>query len=69
MVKKWRFAREIKELRTLRVSAQGTGLYLFLPKRFCETYGVNGGDQIKVQLRDLFTRDWKGEGEDQTKGG
>lgn len=61
--KKWKSAGEIKETRTLRVSAQGSGLYLFLPKRFCDTYGIIGGDQIKVVLKELFKRDWKGEGE------
>lgn len=59
--KKWKKDREIKELITLRVAAQGSGLYLFLPKALCEQYDINGGDRVKVQLRVLFKRDYEGE--------
>ena len=63
MQKKWKHVREVKETRTLKVSGIGNGLYLFLPKRFCETYSINGGDQLKVKIMDLFKRDHEGEGE------
>jgi hypothetical protein len=62
LIKKWKEAREINETRTLAVSGSGGGLYLFLPKTFCETYEINGGDQIKVSLRALFKRDYVTEG-------
>jgi len=61
MTKKWKFTREIKELLTLSVSGSGGGLYLYLPKKLCEQYDVTAGDRVKVQLRELFKRDWDGE--------
>jgi len=42
------------EVVTLRVSAHGEGLALFLPKRKCETYGIIASDQIKVKMLDHF---------------
>lgn len=62
MRKKWKHIREIKELLTLNVSGHGTGLYLYLPKDLVEQYDITAGDRVKVQLRDLFKRDWHGEG-------
>lgn len=66
MSKKWKRVGEIKENRTLRVSGSGAGLYLFLPKKLCETYDIISGDQIKVKLGVHFKRDYdreeKGEG-------
>jgi len=61
MVKKWKPAGEIKVETILHVSATGEGLALFLPKRLCETYDIIGGDQVKVELKTLFKRDWTGE--------
>lgn len=62
MRKKWKHSREIKELITLSVSGSGTGLYLYLPKKLCEQYDINAGDRVKVQLRELFKRDYANEG-------
>jgi len=45
---------EIKETHSLRVSQQGEGLYLYLPKGLREVHGIRAGDRIKVTLRDLF---------------
>jgi len=45
---------EIKETRTLNVSARGDGLCLYLPKEFCELYGIVAGDKIKTRLADHF---------------
>lgn len=56
--KKWKLTREIKELITLSVSGSGGGQYLYLPKKLCEQYDINAGDRVKVQLRELFKRDW-----------
>lgn len=65
--KKWKHKREIKETITLSVSGSGGGLYLYLPTKVCEVYDINGGDRVKVQLRELFKRDYeaeeKGEGD------
>ena len=58
MRKKWKQTREIKELLTLSVSGSGGGLYLYLPKKLCEQYDIIAGDRVKVQLRDLFKRDY-----------
>lgn len=70
-LKKWKAVREIKERRTLNVSSHGRGLYLYLPKDFCEVYDVIGGDRVKVQLLELFKRDHSEEekGEEQHKRG
>jgi len=59
--KKWKHVREIKELITLSVSGSGGGLYLYLPKKLIEQYDINAGDRVKVQLRDLFKRDYQNE--------
>lgn len=61
MRKKWKQVSEIKELITLSVSGSGGGLYLYLPKKLCELYDINGGDRVKVQLRGLFKRDYGAE--------
>jgi len=61
MRKKWKQAREIKELITLSVSGSGGGLYLYLPKKLCEQYDIIAGNRVKVQLRELFKRDYDGE--------
>jgi len=45
---------EIRETHSLRVSQQGEGLYLYLPKGLCEVHGIWAGDRIKATLRDLF---------------
>jgi len=45
---------EIKETHSLRVSQQGEGLYLYLPKGLTEVHGIWAGDRIKVTLRDLY---------------
>jgi len=45
---------EIKETHSLRVSQQGGGLYLYLPKGLTEVHGIRAGDRIKATLRDLF---------------
>lgn len=63
MRKKWKHVREIKELITLSVSGSGGGLYLYLPKKLIEQYDINAGDRVKVQLRDLFKRDYANEAE------
>ena len=34
----------------LNVSARGTGLYLFIPKKIVEVYGIMNGDRIEVKL-------------------
>lgn len=64
MSKKWKKPREIKELLSLNVAAMGGGLYLYLPKDLCRQYNIEAGDRVKVQLRQLFKRDWKAEGEE-----
>lgn len=61
MRRKWKRAREIKELTTLSVSGHGRGLYLYLPKKLCELYDIDGGDRVKVQLRVLFKPDYEAE--------
>jgi len=45
---------EIRETHSLRVSQQGEGLYLYLPKGLREVHGIRAGDRIKATLRDLF---------------
>jgi len=45
---------EIKETHSLRVSQQGEGLYLYLPKGLTEVHGIWAGDRIKVTLRDHY---------------
>jgi len=45
---------EIRETHSLRVSQQGEGLYLYLPKGLCEVHGIWAGDRIKATLKDLF---------------
>jgi len=45
---------EIRETHSLRVSQQGEGLYLYLPKGLTEVHGIWAGDRIKVTLSDLF---------------
>jgi len=45
---------EIRETHSLRVSQQGEGLYLYLPKGLTEVHGIRAGDRIKATLRDLF---------------
>jgi len=49
----WQKKRDIGELRTLRVSAAGRGLYLYLPKDLCEQYGLVAGNRVKVKLIDV----------------
>jgi len=47
---------EFKEIGTigltqlLRVSVQGAGLYLYLPKDIVDVYGIWAGDRIEVKL-------------------
>lgn len=67
MRKKWKAGREIKETLTLNVSGQGTGLYLYLPKDLREQYNINAGDRVKVQLKQLYKRDWAAEGNEAEK--
>lgn len=71
MRKKWKKPLEIKELLSLNVSKTGGGLYLYLPRDTCAQYHIDAGDRIKLQLRQLFKRDWavEGEGEEQPRGG
>jgi len=38
----------------MRVSRQGGGLYLYIPKDFAEVHLIEGGDQIQVQLGDHY---------------
>lgn len=45
---------EIKETRSLRVSARGDGLCLYLPKGLCEVYDIISGDKIKAHLTDHY---------------
>jgi len=45
---------EINETRSLRVSQQGGGLYLHLPRGLIDVYGIRPGDWIKARLTDLF---------------
>jgi len=45
---------EIRETHSLRVSQQGEGLYLYLPKGLTEVHGIRAGDRIKATLKDLF---------------
>jgi len=40
----------VGESRTLRVSASGRGLYLYLPKELVEMHGILAGDRIEVKL-------------------
>ena len=54
MVKAFEKIGEIKETRTLRVSARGDGLCLYLPKEFCELYNIIAGDKLKARLGDHF---------------
>lgn len=69
MRKKWKAGREIKETLTLNVASSGTGLYLFLPKDLREQYEINAGDRVKVQLKQVFKRDWAAEGNEAEKRG
>lgn len=62
-MEKYKPVGEIKEIRTLRVSASGRGLYLYLPKSLCEQYDIIAGDRIKVQLKEHYKRDWGAEAE------
>jgi len=45
---------EIRETHSLRVSQQGEGLYLYLPKGLTEVHGIWAGDRIKATLRDHY---------------
>jgi len=45
---------EIRETHSLRVSQQGEGLYLYLPRGLCEVHGIWAGDRIKATLRDHY---------------
>jgi hypothetical protein len=45
---------EIRETHTLKVSARGDGLCLYLPKALCEVHGIVAGHRLKVQIRDHF---------------
>lgn len=58
MIKQWKESGEINETRTLAVSGSGGGLYLYLPKDFCELYHITAGDKIKAVLRAHFKRDY-----------
>jgi hypothetical protein len=68
LAKKYKPMVEIMETRTLNVAGAGGGLYLYLPKEFCELYGIIGGDVIKVQLRGLFKRDYAAEQDEEKEG-
>jgi len=41
---------EISLLTLLRVSAQGAGLYLYIPKDLVDVYGIMAGDRIEAKL-------------------
>lgn len=45
---------EIKETHTLKVSARGDGLCLYLPKSLCEVHGIIAGHRLKVHIRDHY---------------
>ncbi len=45
---------EVRETRTLKVSARGRGLCLYLPKDLTEVHGVVSGDRLKVQFREHY---------------
>jgi len=51
-----RMPEEFEEIRNiglttlLRVSVQGDGLYLYIPKNIIEVYGIMAGDRIEVKL-------------------
>lgn len=72
MTKLWKMVGEIQETRTLAVSGSGGGLYLYMPKRLCETYNIIAGDQVKVTMRTHLKRDYaaeeKGEGKKGRRG-
>jgi hypothetical protein len=53
-VKEWEQIGEIKETHTLKVSARGDGLCLYLPKNLCEVHGIIAGDRLKVHIRDHY---------------
>lgn len=44
----------VKETHSLRVSARGDGLYLYLPRGLCEVHGIMAGDRVKVQLLEHY---------------
>lgn len=49
-------------LRTLlTVSRHGTGIYIHLPKKICDTYDVSAGDRIEVELLDHFKEEFRKE--------
>lgn len=54
MPKVWEKTKEINEQRTLAVSASGRGLYLYLPKDFCQLHGIAAGDRILVKFLTHF---------------
>jgi len=58
VVKTWKRVEPINEIRTFAVTGSGGGLVLTLTKKFCETYGIISGDQIKCKMTEHLKRDW-----------
>jgi len=54
MAEKFRLVGKIDETHSLRVSARGEGLCLYLPKSLVELYGLLSGDKVKAQLKEHF---------------
>jgi hypothetical protein len=45
----------------LRVSRHGAGNYLYLPKKICETYDIDAGDCIEVELLEHYKEEFREE--------
>ena len=45
----------------MTVSARGTGLYLYVPKRIEEIFGITAGDRIEVKLERHYRPKKEGE--------
>jgi antitoxin component of MazEF toxin-antitoxin module len=56
MEKEFGVVQEINERLTLRVSARGAGLCIYLPKSLTETYGVKAGHKLKIDIKEHFVR-------------
>jgi hypothetical protein len=56
IVSEWGDLGRIREIITLSVSSRGNGLCMYLPKDFCEVYGIVSGDRIKIEFREHFKK-------------
>ena len=52
----WLTIQKIDEIKSINVSARGTGLCLYLSKPFIELYAIRAGDALKIQFKQHYRK-------------